>query len=396
MVVQHEYFATAPKNMERLLARELKELGAREVQHTVAGVHFKGPLAVGYGAVMWTRLANSVLLRLKSFPAATPEELYEGVRRIPWDEHLSMDSTFAVTFTTAQSQITHTKYGALKVKDAVVDQFRDAFDKRPSVELDRPDLRINCHVLRDEATLSIDLSGDSLHRRTYRQDSGKAPLKENVAAAVLLRAKWPEISKEGGPLFDPMCGSGTLLIEGALMAGDHAPGLLRDYFGFLGWLQHDPKVWEKVVAEAEKRKEAGMKNLGKYMGSDINARVLSTARKNAEAAGLGGVIHFERRAIRDIEPPPGSKKPGLLVTNAPYGERLGDDEEAVELHAELGRVLKERFPGWRVSVLTGSKELGHKLRLRADKLYKLFNGSLECTLVNLKIRDQKPSPTNPQ
>lgn len=383
-----QFFATVPRHMELLLAEELQELGARDVQHTVAGVAFTGPLEVGYRAVLWSRLANTVLVQLKTFPASTPEELYDGARQIPWDKHLGVDSTFAVTFTTIRSEITHTKYGALKVKDAVVDQFREAFNKRPSVELSQPDVRINCHVDKDEATLSIDLAGDSLHRRSYRQSSGKAPLKENVAAALLLRAKWPRMAAEKKPIVDPMCGSGTILIEAALMAADHAPGLLRDYFGFQGWRQHNEGVWQKLIDEAEKRRQAGMKNLGTYRGSDINKSVILDAQKNVEAAGLQDFIHLDRQSIAVLTPPSKTTPPGLVVTNAPYGERLGDDEEAVALHRELGAVLKEKFPGWKASVFTGSEELGFKLGMRAHKVYKLYNGSLECLLLNFDIRDR--------
>ncbi|MFU8805356.1 MAG: THUMP domain-containing protein [Bradymonadaceae bacterium] len=386
MSAQHNFFATVPRNMELLLQQELEEMGAVEVRQTVAGVYFSGPLEIGYRAVLWSRLANTVLLPLTGFPARTPEELYKGVRGIAWDEHFRVDQTFAVTFNSARSEITHTKYGALKVKDAVVDQFRDAFDQRPSVDLDRPDVRINCHIDQDYATISIDLAGESLHRRSYREDWGKAPLKENVAAAVLLRAGWPDIYAEGGPLFDPMCGSGTLLIEGALMAGDHAPGLLRDYFGFTGWRRHDEGIWTDLLEEAEERRRVGMSKIPLIVGSDKSRRAVETAEKNIAAAGLEDHITVERRAVVDIEPPFAAERPGLVVVNAPYGERMGGEGEAEVVHRELGEVLKARFPGWKATVLTGSKELGQELRLRADKRYTLYNGRLECTLLNFELR----------
>ncbi|TXD33586.1 hypothetical protein FRC98_20370 [Lujinxingia vulgaris] len=389
MATTHSFFATCPKHLELLLEEELKGLGARKVRQTVSGVFFEGPIEVGYRAVMWSRLANTVLLQLKSFRAPSPEALYEGVRTIAWDEHLSVDGTLAVNFTSRNSEITHTKFGALKVKDAVVDQFRDSFGRRPSVDLRQPDVKINCHIDRDEATISIDLAGESLHKRSYRADSGTAPLKENVAAAVLIRAGWPELAKEGAPLFDPMCGSGTLLIEGALMAADCAPGLVRDSFGFDSWLQHDELVWAKILAEAQERFEIGRPKLGTYVGTDIDGSILRTARANTEKAGLDAIIRYSRRPVTEIAPPMLATRPGLVVTNAPYGERLGGDGEAEQTHRELGESLKGRFGGWQASVLTGSKELGFKLGVRADKVYSIYNGALECVLLNFSLRERR-------
>lgn len=383
--MNHKYFATVPRNLERMLAEELAELGAQEVRHTHAGVHFEGPLEVGYRAVLWSRLANAVLLEIGHFPALTPEDLYAGTRSIAWDEHLGVNSTLAVNFTSRNSEISHTRFGALKVKDGVVDQFRDAFGVRPSVKPQEPDVQINCHLDANEATMSIDLSGSSLHRRGYRQDTGAAPLKENVAAAVLLRARWPELAAEGRPLFDPMCGSGTLLIEGAMMAADQAPGLLRDYFGFLKWRGHDEKLWVRLKQEATERARQGMSRLPQIQGSDMAVGVLKSARENARAAGFGEAIGVERRKVEAIEPIAGRGWPGLMVTNAPYGERLGSEAEAISVHKELGEVLKERFSGWQVSVLTGSKELGFELGMAADKVYQLYNGRLEVLLLNFTV-----------
>ncbi len=388
MTTHYEYFAKVPLQMERLLAEELRELGASDVERAVSGVAFEGPLEIGYRSVLWTRLATAVLLQIDEFSAATPEELYEGVRSVDWKEHMSVDDTLKVTFTSLDSAVYHNRFGAQKVKDGVVDQFREQVGERPSVQRRNPDLHINCHVEEDRATLSIDLAGSSLHRRSYRVDSGGAPIKEHVAAAVLLRAGWPEMAREGRPLFDPMCGSGTLLIEGALMAADHAPGLLRDYFGVFGWRQHDEQLWRELIEEARARAADGMSRLPGLYGSDIDGGVLNSARQNTEAAGLEDYIDYQQAAVRDIKPPAGRAWPGLLVTNAPYGERLGSDKEAEELHRQLGDVLRERFPGWNASVLTGSEELGRKLGLSADKTYMLYNGRIKCRLVNARIFDR--------
>ena len=383
------FFATSPRNLERLLADELTALGAREVQHTRAGVYFKGSLETGYRAVLWSRLANSILLNLSEVPANDADELYAGVRTIKWSDHLRKGGTMKVSFTSVRSEITHTRYGALRVKDAIVDQFRDRTGRRPSVDLERPDLHVNCHVDGATATLSIDLSGDSLHRRAYRADKGAAPLKENVAAAVLLRADWPRFAAEGRPLLDPMCGSGTLLIEAAMMAADQAPALQRDYFGLLGWLGHDRDTWKALRVEAGERAREGAQRLSTIQGSDVDGKVLKTARLNAANAGFKDHIHFQRRHIADVEPPAGRGWPGLLVTNAPYGERLGTLDSAMKLHKELGEVLVDRFGGWQASILTGSQELGKELGLSADKVYNLFNGRLECILLNIRVFDRQ-------
>ncbi len=390
----HTFFATVPRHMEQLLAEELEALGGENVRQSVAGVFFSGPLELGYRACLWSRLANSVLLPLHSFYAPTPEALYDGVQTIPWHEHMDVDSTLAVTFHSVNSRVNHTQYGALKVKDAVVDQFRDRFGRRPSVDVKTPDIHINVHVMRDEATISLDLSGDSLHRRAYREKTVEAPLKENVAAAVLIRAGWPKIlaeARENGEktaLLDPMCGSGTLLIEGALMAADIAPGLLRTNFGFLKWLHHDDTLWQQLVEEAETRRAAGLKNLPNLVpsiaGYDREGAAIRAARTNVQAAGLQKYIFLEVRNITEAEPPQNSPA-GLLVVNPPYGERLGRQAGVETLHKRLGDALLHHFDGWKASVLTGSKELGRHIGIRATKFYKLYNGRLECTLLNFDV-----------
>lgn len=391
----HTFFATVPRHMEQLLAEELESLGGQNVKQTVAGVFFNGTLEMGYRACLWSRLANAVLLPLHSFYAPTPEALYDGVRTITWSDHMDVDSTLAVTFNSAQSRITHTQFGALKVKDAVVDQFRDKLGRRPSVDVKNPDLHINVHVNRDQATIAIDLSGDSLHRRAYREKTVEAPLKENVAAALLIRARWPQLlaqAKESGQptaLVDPMCGSGTLLIEGALMAADIAPGLLRTQFGFLKWLQHDDQIWQNLVQEAELRRTEGLKNLPLLVpiiaGYDREGGAIRAARTNVQAAGLQKHIFLEVRTIQEATPPQNSPTTGLLVVNPPYGERLGRQTGVETLHKRLGETLLQYFDTWNATVLTASRDLGRHIGIRAHKFYKLYNGRLECTLLNFEI-----------
>ena len=238
------FFATCPRNTEGLLLDELRALGAPEVAETRAGVAFRGPLQVAYRACLWSRVASRVLLHLHSCPVASPDELYECVRELPWEDHLLVSGTLAVEVTTTIKRgplaDLNTHFAEQRVKDAVVDRFRARSGTRPGVDLARPDIRINVHLTPEGAGISLDLSGDGLHRRGYRTEGGEAPLKENLAAAILLRAGWPRTVETGACLLDPMCGSGTLLIEGALIAADTAPGLLRDYYGFLRWKPFEP------------------------------------------------------------------------------------------------------------------------------------------------------------
>jgi 23S rRNA (guanine2445-N2)-methyltransferase / 23S rRNA (guanine2069-N7)-methyltransferase len=378
------FFATAPLGIEGLLGQEFRDLGIPDVKEGRAGVAFGGGLNAAYAACLWSRLANRILMPIAQFPAATGEELYDGIRSVDWSLHMEPESTLAVDFAASRSAITHTLFGAQKVKDAIVDHFRSESGVRPSVDLARPDLLVNLYLDRDQATLSIDLSGDSLHKRGYRIEGGKAPLKENLAAAILLRAGWPEVAAAGGQLIDPMCGSGTLPIEAALMAADFAPGLLRPWFGFLGWRGHDAACWLDFVAEADRRSEAGLKQLPVIVGYDVDRRAVHTALGNLDRAGLRGAVHFERKSVEAVRP---QKAKGLLVVNPPYGERLGDEETLVPLYKMLGETLRTHFLGWKASVFTGNPELAFKVGIRAIKQYALYNGALECKLFNFDVAE---------
>jgi 23S rRNA (guanine2445-N2)-methyltransferase / 23S rRNA (guanine2069-N7)-methyltransferase len=381
----HTYtlFATAPLGLELLLADELHALGMNEVKAARSGVYFEGELAQGYRACLWSRLANRVLLKLAEFPAGTPEALYDGVSALDWSEHMEAEGTLTVDFVSQRSQITHTQFGAQKVKDAIVDQFRERTGSRPSVDMHRPDLRINVYLERDQAVLSLDLAGDSLHKRGYRLDGVSAPLKENLAAALLLRAGWPEVYAAGGDFIDPMCGSGTLLVEAAWMAADVAPGLLRESFGFMGWKQHDRSLWYALLDEALARREQGLAKFNaSIVGCDIDRSAIHAALANVERAGLADKVEVEQRSVVDARP---RKTFGLLLVNPPYGERLGDIETLVPLYTDLGNTLREHFQGWKASVFTGNVDLAFKLGIRSHKKYALYNGALECKLFNFDV-----------
>jgi 23S rRNA (guanine2445-N2)-methyltransferase / 23S rRNA (guanine2069-N7)-methyltransferase len=379
-------FATCPKGLELLLADELRALGARDVHEKRAGVEFSGTLDIAYRACLWSRLASRILLPIQQFPARTPEELYAGVRTIEWDEHIAPEGTVAVDFTTTVSAITHSHYGALKVKDAVVDQMRDKHGVRPWVDTERPDLRINVYLHRDEAIVSIDLSGEALHRRGYRGQAGEAPLKENLAAAILLRANWPAIARDKGPLIDLMCGSGTFLVEAALMAADIAPGLERPYFGFFRWRGHDVASWDSLLDEARARRDAGLTQLPTILGYDQDSRVVRAARDNISGAGLDNYIAVEERALNECVPE--GSTPGLVLANPPYGERMGTASQLPALYGELGTQMKTHFGGWRGAVFTGNPDLGKHMGLRAHRMHTLWNGAIECRLLHFDITQE--------
>lgn len=385
---KQQFFATAALGLEPLLAAELIALDAEAVKEERAGVSFAGDLRTAYKVCLWSRLASRVLLPLATFPAVETDQLYAEVQKFDWAEHLTLSSTFAVDCTTIRSQINHTRYGALRVKDAIVDQFRARCGERPSVSVERPDLRINLHLFKDQATLSIDLSGDSLHRRGYRIDGVHAPLKENLAAAILIRGGWPEIAAQGGALVDPLCGSGTLPLEAGLIATDTAPGLLRDYFGFLGWRQFAEELWQDLREAALQRQHAGLqRKLAPIVGYDGDSRAVKAAWQHARNAGLDKIIHFERRSLREFSAPVGFA-PGLLVANPPYGERLGEESELPPLYNLLGEKMAGQCAGWKAAVITSNPQLGRSIGLRAGKINTLYNGAIKCQLLQFAL-DEK-------
>jgi 23S rRNA (guanine2445-N2)-methyltransferase / 23S rRNA (guanine2069-N7)-methyltransferase len=375
-------FATCPKGLEYLLRDELRALGADDAREGLAGVALSGPLELAYRACLWSRLASRVLLQLAEFDAADADALYAGVQAIDWSQHLAVDGTFAIDAVGSAGALKHTQYVALRAKDALVDQFRERTGARPDVDVERPSIRLNVRLHKGRATLSLDLSGTPLHRRGWRQGQGEAPLKENLACAMLLRAGWPAIHAAGGALVDPMCGAGTLLIEGALMAADVAPGLKRDYWGFLGWRGHDAQTWAALCAEADARATAGLRALQpRFFGYDHDPAVLNEARRNAQAAGVAGFVQLARQSAEHLHRPAGADAPGLVICNPPYGERLGERAALATLYRAFGARLRAEFTGWQAAVIVSDDDLGHALGLRADKRYVLFNGALECRLL---------------
>lgn len=387
-------FATCPRGVEPLLLEELRGLGAASVKETVGGIHASGDLAFAYKACLWSRLASRILMPLQRFPLsggsgphAGSEQLYAAAHAIDWPELFDARFSFAIEVAGRSQIVTHSHYAALKVKDAVADRFRAAVGKRPDVDAEAPDIRIHLHLDGDHATLSLDLAGESLHQRGYRHRGVTAPLKENLAAALLLRAGWPAIAARGGGLLDPMCGSGTLVIEAGWIAADIAPGLLRERWGFAAWNEHQPKLWRTLREQAEGRRERGLKaELPALVGRDLDPAAISAARTNGQRAGLTGKVDFTVGDATAATPPAGT--PGLVICNPPYGERLANEAELVKLHSLYGSRLKAAFGGWRAALFTGRPDLGHRLGLRADKLYSFYNGALPCKLLLMDVHAQ--------
>ena len=381
-----EFFAPCAKGLEYLLVDELVAVGAGEVREALAGVHFSGSLETGYRACLWSRLASRVLLRLRHFEALNEDALYAGIQGIDWSEHLGSKSTLAVDANLTASHLNHGGYAALKVKDAIVDQFRASCGERPSVELDRPDVRVHLSLRRNIATVFIDLAGEALHRRGWRVAQVDAPLKETLACAVLLRGGWAEIAARGGALVDPMCGSGTLLIEAVRMVADVAPGLGRAWFGFLGWRGHDAGLWNRLVSEADARSRQGRAALTpRFFGFDNDPAAVAISRDNIARAGLAGVIQVQQCEVASLEAP-AEMPAGLVVCNPPYDQRLAAD---ASLYRALGVTLKRAFHGWQAAVLSADPQLSKAIGLRPAKRYALHNGALPCELLRI---DQIESP----
>ncbi|MET4693867.1 bifunctional 23S rRNA (guanine(2069)-N(7))-methyltransferase RlmK/23S rRNA (guanine(2445)-N(2))-methyltransferase RlmL [Endozoicomonas lisbonensis] len=389
-----EFFASCPKGLEYLLAQELEQLGAQTVQETVAGVSFSGGLEVAYRGCMWSRLASRILLRLGEINSATKEQLYDGVKSFEWDDHLDSNSSFRIDFTGSTPDINHTRFGAQVVKDAIVDQLRDEHGWRPSVNASNPDLRINVHARGEKAFVSVDLSGQSLHQRGYRLEAGTAPLKENLAAALLIRAGWQEKMKTGATLVDPMCGSGTLLIEGAMMMADIAPGLMRARFGFDRWMGHVPKIWMNILEEARERRKVGLANVqSSIIGFEGLSSVAHRAKANLERMGLSRLVSVRQQELKDLQLD-ADLPTGLVICNPPYGERMGDEASLVYLYQHLGEKLKQNCPGWEAAIFTGTPALVRSLGMGPKKTYSLFNGALPCKLFLYDIREKQEQPVS--
>ncbi|MDE2219071.1 MAG: 23S rRNA (guanine(2445)-N(2))/(guanine(2069)-N(7))-methyltransferase, partial [Gammaproteobacteria bacterium] len=314
------FMATAPRGLADLLAGELRELGVAQFSERTAGVRFGGELRTGYLACLHSRVASRVLLEVADYQAQSTSEFYAGARRIDWRPHVDPALTLACEFTGSHPTITHSQFGAQKLKDAICDQLREAAGARPQIELDRPAVRVLAHASGARILLYIDFAGEGLHRRGYRLQAGEAPLRENLAAGILLRAGWPSIAAAGGGFLDPMCGSGTLPIEAAMLAAGIAPGMRREYWGFVRWRGHDAALWQQLLAQAGARVREVPNSI---RGSDRDPGALRVAAANAARAGVDSIVRFAAGPAAAARPE--GIASGLICTNPPYGARLGDE-----------------------------------------------------------------------
>jgi putative N6-adenine-specific DNA methylase len=372
----NQYFATVARGLEALAAQELEQLGAIEVTPGFCGVGFQGDRTLLYRVNLWARLPFRILMKLHQFPCQDAEDLYQGVQSIDWSLYLTPDMTLAVSATGKTKQLNHTHFTALQVKNAIVDQQQERFSDRSNVEIQSPDLQINVHLEQDHCTVSLDSSGESLHRRGYRPAVGAAPLKESLAAALIQLSGWqPEQI-----FYDPLCGSGTLPLEASLKALNVAPGLFRERFGFETWIDADLNLLEDLIQTAEASQKDQLP--APIWGSDRNSDVIEQAIVNATQCGVSNHVYFAAIDLAEVAAPGDS---GVLFCNPPYGERLGRDSDLGEFYTHLGNVLKQEFKGWTAFILSGNKELSQRIGLRSSQRFPVYNGTLPCQLMKYEL-----------
>lgn len=372
----NQYFATVANGLEPLVVQELEQLGAHSVKPGFCGAAFEGDRTLLYRVNLWARLPFRILMKLHQFPCQTAEDLYRGIQTIDWSAYLTPDLTLAVDATGKTDQLNHTHFTALQVKNAIVDQQQEQFGDRSNVELQEPDVRINVHIDRDVCTVSLDSSGNSLHRRGYRPAVGAAPLKESLAAALIQLSGWqPEQM-----FYDPLCGSGTLPLEACLKSLNIAPGLFRERFGFETWLDFDLDLLERLIQEAESSQRETLP--APIWGSDRNGEVIEQAIANAQKCGVLDQIWFSEMDLSEVVAPTDS---GVVFCNPPYGERLGRDSDLGAFYKQLGDVLKQRFKGWTAFILSGNKELAQSIGLKSSQRIAVYNGTLPCQLMKYEL-----------
>ncbi|MDO5072519.1 MAG: bifunctional 23S rRNA (guanine(2069)-N(7))-methyltransferase RlmK/23S rRNA (guanine(2445)-N(2))-methyltransferase RlmL [Pasteurella multocida] len=377
-----QLFATTARGFEELLKVELTDLGAMDCQITQGGVHFHADEETQYRLLLWTRLASRILLPIVTCKVYSDLDLYSAVVGQNWLDYFDEKVHFMVDFNGTNREIRHTQFGAMRVKDGIVDYFERVGKPRPNVDKSQPDIRIHAYLNREELVISLDLSGEALHMRGYREDTGKAPLRETLAAAIVLRSGW----QLGTPLVDPMCGSGTLLIEAAQMQANIAPQLHRLHWGFDFWKGHNQQAWDKVKGEAIELAEQTFNQNQKanFYGSDLDHRVLQKAKRNAQNAGVAHLIQWQQGDVAALKNPFVEVK-GTVICNPPYGERLGTTPALIALYSVFGQRLKQQFADWNVSIFSGEPALLDCLRLRSHRQFKAKNGPLDCVQKNYHI-----------
>ncbi len=392
------FLALTSPGIEVLLADEIKNLGGEQVVQKPEGVYFSGSIELGYKISLWTRLATRVMLKLGEGEALNKEQLFKAASSINWLEHFTSETTFAIDFVGYSEEIRNSQFGGLTIKDAIVDQFRDQGHERPNVDKKSPQISFQARLLRDQVFIYLDFSGRGLFQRGYREHSGAAPLKENLAAALIIRSGW--LADTSKPLVDPMCGSGTILIEAVAMATKQAPSIYRASWGFESWLKHDENLWQGQLNKAKDDSASALDNAQhsslKVFGVDIDPRVINTAQQNTRNANVQRFIEFKCQNTNDMKNAYGHS--GTILFNPPYGERIGELPELVENFVLFGQKLKSQFIDWRVAILTSNVELLAMLKLSSFKRYKFKNGPLDCqfALYNVDQKQLAKDAVNPQ
>ena len=369
------YFATCARGLEPVLAGELRDLGSSDVEPGRGGVGFAGDKALLYRANLWLRTAIRVLMPVLEAPVTSPEELYDAVRSVDWSRFLTADHTLAVDCNVRDSRITHSKYAALKTKDAICDQFVEQSGRRPSVDVDEPMVGLNLHIYRDQAVLSLDSSGESLHKRGYRTILSRDPQRG-------VGSRFDPLNRLAGR--DRICRSpvwiGHAAYRSRLDGFGRPPGLTRRRFGFQGWMDFDVESWAELPDEA--RRGVLRQLQAPIAGSDIRRDAITFSINCARAAGIGRLVRFERQEVRDFQPPAGP--PGTIICNPPYGLRIGDERALKDLYRTLGEVFRQRCAGWSVCVFTGNAALARHIGLEPLEQVPLFNGKIPCRLLKYR------------
>lgn len=377
-------FASAHLGTEKILERELLCLGGKNLQIIKGGIYFQANELILYQTLMWSRIASRIFLSIKTFKIKNDDDLYQNTYQINWSEIFDVKNSFIIDFQGTNKVIRNSLFGSFRIKDAIVDQFNKNYSFRPNVNLINPDIRIKvCLSNNSIIHIMLDLSGNALHKRGYRQSFHISPIKENLAAAIVFLSGW----EKGIPIIDPMCGSGTLLIEAAMIASDRAPGLARIEWGFKNWKKYNPEIWENVFYQAQKRFKKGKKLCGKnyFIGHDYNIDIITKAKNNALNANVLDLIDFSCLNLNDFNNIYHKKNIGIILTNPPYGERCSTKNQLVALYVQLGITMKNNFQGWKLSILTSSSFLETFLQLKSYEEFLLKNGPLSCIQKNYKI-----------
>ncbi len=389
-------FLTCAGGLEEVCCRELASLKITGCRPAIGGVHFTGDLKTVYRVNLYSRVGIRLLVKIAKYHCSSEDELYNHALKIPWELYLTNRMTFAIHGFVSNSKIRHSKYAALKLKDALADAMRRKYGARPNVDTEHPDVQFNLHLNNNIANLYMDSSGTPLSRRGYRTVLHKASLNEALAAGLLYLTGWDGRSA----LYDPLCGSGTFPIEAALMAADQAPGLLRSRFGFMGWKHFNRELWESLRTEAQQRIDHS--RIPAIFGSDARGDNITLAKRNAKAAGLSGIINWSVKDIRAFRP---GGDTGLIICNPPYGERLGDPEQLKTLYRLVGDIFKQHCAGHSAFIFTGNPELGKAVGLRTSAKIPLRNGNIDCRLLKYDLYQgtkkkfpatEKPGDSEPQ